>query len=53
MIGNHGHVLTSTDGETWTKVPGIDPNADLHSVVFGNGMFVASGANNTMIRFTL
>lgn len=41
-VGKMGAVITSADGETWTPRTSAT-EADLRSVAFGNGMFVAVG----------
>lgn len=45
--GINGTIITSTDGKTWSAAAsGIDASEYFYSVAFGNGKFVAAGANN-------
>ena len=47
-VGEDGIILTSTNGEIWTKI-NLWTSNDLESVCFGNGNFVVVGWNGTII----
>ncbi len=48
VVGQHGTILTSPDGITWTLRPsGV--TSDLLGVTYGNGIFVAVGASATIL----
>jgi photosystem II stability/assembly factor-like uncharacterized protein len=42
-------ILTSTDGSTWTRNESIKINAGLHSIIFGNNLFLAVGDKGLML----
>jgi hypothetical protein len=48
VVGDHGTVLTSTNGLLWAR-QNSGSSADLHGVAFGNGLFVAVGKNGTIL----
>lgn len=51
-VGARGTVATSGDGYEWTADRVFNPGvaADLPSVTYGNGQFVAVGAGGTIER---
>ncbi|MGE5484660.1 MAG: S-layer homology domain-containing protein [Ignavibacteriales bacterium] len=47
-VGNHGTILTSTDGLRWTlRASGVE--YQLEAIDYGNGMFVAVGEAGTIL----
>ena len=43
-------ILTSTDGTTWKEETiGIEPNPDINSVTYLNGLFITAGASGTVL----
>lgn len=50
-VGDHGKILHSTDGQTWTIAPS-GTNVWLVAVTFGNGRYIAVGDNGTVLSST-
>jgi photosystem II stability/assembly factor-like uncharacterized protein len=42
-VGNSGTILRSTNGSTWTAASSVPAAANLHSVVYSSGIWVAVG----------
>ena len=50
-VGSGGTILSSLDGTNWTPhVSGSGTTNDLTAVAYGNGHFVAVGANGTILE---
>lgn len=48
-VGDTGLILTSEDGLTWIRQK-PDITFNLEAVAYGDGMFVAAGANNEFLK---
>ena len=48
-VGDHGTILTSPDGTTWTPGTSGTDSVSLFGATYGNGTFVVVGGNGTIL----
>lgn len=47
-VGDAGSTYRSTDGITWTGMPGVNPGANMHAALYTLGKFVVVGPNGSI-----